>query len=225
MSVTLGQLKTRSRQRADMETSDFIEDSELASYINSSLAELYDLLVAAYGEDYFLAEYDFSTAANTDDYALPTNFYKLKGVDAQLNNNDWFTIRPFNFNERNRNQNLQWGLIGGPNVRYRLMGSNIKFSPLPESIFPIKLWYVPKATELVADSDSFDDLNQYAEYIIIDAAIKMLQKEESDVTVLMAQKQAMKRRLEEMSLNRDAGSPDSISDIYAENNDFWSRRS
>jgi hypothetical protein len=225
MSVTLLQLKNRARQRADMETSDFIEDSELVGYINASLAELYDLMVAAYGEDYFLDNYTFSTVASQADYSLPADFYKLKGVDARINGSDWYSIRPFNFNERNRNQDVTWGLIGGPNVRYRIVGSNIKFSPLPEGIYPMQLWYVPLAPTMAADGDTFDDLNQYGEYVVIDAAIKMLQKEESDVSVLMAQKQAMKRRLEEMSLNRDAGQPESISDIYSENNEFWFWRS
>jgi len=41
----------------------------------------------------------------------------------------------------------------------------------------------------------------------------------------MAQKQAMKRRIEEAANNRDAGSPLKVSDIYAENNWFWFSRS
>lgn len=223
--VTLAELRTRVRQRSDMETSDFVADDELNGYINASIAELYDLLVSAYGADYFLAEHSFGTVINTIDYALPVDFYKLKGVDANINDNNWFSVRPFNFNERNRNQDVTWGLLNGPTIRYRLMGSNIKFSPAPNATYQMRIWYVPLATILVADSDSFDDLNQYAEYVVIDAAIKCLQKEESDVSVLAAQKMAMKRRLEEMADNRDAGQPDSVSDIYAENNEFWFTRS
>jgi hypothetical protein len=225
MSVTLLELKNRARQRSDMESSEFVSDTELVGYINSSLAELYDLLVAAYGEDYFIDEFDITTASNTAAYDLPDDFYKLKGVDAKINTSDWFTVRPFNFNERNRNQDVAWGLTAGPNIRYRLLDAQIKFSPVPEGIYSVKLWYVPLAPILAADDDTFNDLNQYAEYVIIDAAIKMLIKEESDVSVLMNQKMAMKRRLEEMSLNRDAGQPESISDIYAENNEFWFTRS
>jgi hypothetical protein len=61
--------------------------------------------------------------------------------------------------------------------------------------------------------------------VIIDAAIKCLQKEESDVQVLMAQKAAMKRRIEVAASNRDAGSPLSVSDVYRGNNSFWYSRS
>jgi hypothetical protein len=226
MSVSLLQLKERSRQRADMESSDFVSDSELTSYINSSLAELYDLLVAAYGEDYFLADpFSITTAVSTSDYALPEDFYKLKGVDCKISGNEWYSLRPFNFNERNRNADVVWGLVGGPNIRYRIMGSKIKFSPLPDGQYPIQLWYVPLAPTLVDDADEFNDVNKFSEYVVVDAAIKMLQKEESDVSVLMAQKEALKRRLEVMAENRDAGQPESVSDIYAENDQAWFWRS
>ena len=218
MSVTLAQLKTRARQRSDMENSTFVSDSELTSYINSSLAELYDLLVAAYGDEYFLANpYPISVVTGTADYTLPTDFYKLKGVDASVNGSQWLNVLPFNFNERNRGQN------GAPEtLRYRIMGSNIKFNPAVSA--SVQIWYVPVAPTLVSDADTFNDVNKYSEYIVVDAAIKMLQKEESDVSVLMAQKQALKRRLEEMAGNRDAGSPESVTDIYAQYDDFWYNR-
>jgi len=223
--ITLLELRNRARQRSDMETSDFVSDAELNGYINSSIAELHDLLVSAYGSDYFLSDYSFTTSLGTNDYSLPSDFYKMKGLDVNIQGNNWFSVRPFNFNERNRNQDLTWGLLLGPSIRYRLMGSKIKFSPAPDSSYNARLWYVPKAAVLTADTDQYDDLNQYAEYVIVDAAIKMLQKEESDVSVLMAQKQALKKRLEEMADNRDAGQPETISDIYAENNEYWFWRS
>jgi hypothetical protein len=84
MSVTLLQLKDRSRQRADMENSEFVTDAELTIYINGSIAELHDLLVASYGSDYFLSSTTFSTVAGTESYSLPADFYKLMGVDVQV---------------------------------------------------------------------------------------------------------------------------------------------
>lgn len=219
--VTLAQLKERARQRSDMENSAFIGETELTDYINASIAELHDLLISAYGEDYFLSEDDFSTVAGTADYALPTDFYKLRGVDISLNSSDYITAKPFNFNERNRNSDATWGSRSATNFRYRLMGSNIKLNPTPQAVANIRLWYVPTATKLVVDADQYDDLNQYSEYVVVDAAIKMLQKEESDVTVLLNQKMALKRRLEEMANNRDIGSPLAIQDIYSENDELW----
>lgn len=224
MSMTLLQLRTAARQRADMVENNFITDAELTSYINSSIAELYDLLVSCYGADYYTSSTTFTTVNGTADYALPADFYKLKGVDVQMADK-YFTLQPFNWNERNRNTNLSWGLLTGPAMRYRIVADNLKLVPTPTSGYTVKLWYVPVATKLTSDSDTFSDINQYYEYVITDAAIKMLQKEESDVTVLMAQKAALTQRIQAMANNRDAEKADSISDIYAENDEYWFYRS
>lgn len=225
MVHTLADLRLRSRQRADRENSNFIENPELDFLINGSAAELHDLLISAGSADYSVEDYSFSTVSNVDSYTLPANFYKMKGVDAQITADKWYSMRPFNFNERNRNNDVTWGLINGPNIRYRLLGNNIKFSPAPEANYQIRLWFTPTAPLLVNDTDTLKDLNFFAEYVIVDVAIKYLQKEESDVTVLQQQKAELKRRIEIMANNRDEGQPESVSDIYAENSDFWFTRS
>jgi len=221
MSITLLQLRTQARDRADMANSQFISDDELNNYINASIAELHDLLIACYDAEYFLKSTSFNTTANTADYTLPTDFYKLKGVDVRLNGGDYTTLRPFNFNERNNKTGLSNFVVFGIEFRYRLVGGNLSFSPAPDNTYDVKLWYVPVATKLTSDSDTLNDLNQYSEYVITDAAIKMAQKEESDVSILAAQKLDLRKRIENMAQNRDAANPESISDIYAETSEYF----
>lgn len=224
MTITLLQLRTECRQRTDMENSEFVQDTELNSYINKSIAELHDILVQSYGSDYFVISDDFNTAADTASYALPEDFYKLHGVDAALNGQDYVNIKKFNFNERNRFDDISvWNTYGVPSVRYRIVGGDITFSPVPDSTIAMRLWYTPVATVLIEDDDELNDFNQYSEYVIVDAAIKMLQKEESDVSVLMAQKQALLQRITYAAQNRDAGEPESVSDIYSENDEYYNR--
>ena len=225
MSMTLAQLRTEARFRANMENSKFVEDAELTSYINSAIAELHDLLISCYSNDYYINTYLFNTVGNTADYALPADFYQLRGVDVKLNAGEFFTINKFNFNERNRNTDLNWGLIGGPSLRYRLVGNNLRFNPTPDGAYQVRLWYIPVATKLVADSDTLADLNQYYEYVVVQAAIMMLQKEESDVSVLAALKADLRNRIQSMAQNRDADKADSVQDIYAEANDYYFYRS
>ncbi len=232
MGITLTQLIAQSRQRADQENSLFITDAELTTYINASIAELHDLLISAYDSDYSVSSVTFNTVAGTSSYALPngvaysaaTEFYKLRGVDAAITGTDYQTLKPFNFNERNRNSEVAWNALDAPNVRYRVVGSNLMFSPAPTGVYSVKLWYIPVATKLSAGADILSDVNQFSEYVITDAAIKCMQKEESDVSVLMAQKAALAQRIMSMAQARDAGSGDSVSDIYAENSDFYFNR-
>lgn len=223
MTITLAELRLQSRQRADMVNSTFVSNSELTSYINSSIAELRDLLCEAYGEDYFVTEYEFTTDGSAS-YPLPANFYELKAVDLKADTQNWINVQRFNFNERNRLNNSEvvaWG--GVNNVKYRLVGTNIKLAPVPPSGTDMRLWYVPLPTALVNDNDTLQDFNSYSEYVIVDAAIKMMQKEESDVTVLMLQKQALAKRISDKAANRDATYPESVSDIHAEDLDYWGR--
>lgn len=222
MTITLSELRTQARQRADMTASTFVEDSELNSYINNSIAELHDLLIGAYNEDYVMESYEFDSTLNEISYDLPTDFYKLRGVDVRMSNGEFATVKRFNFNRRNEDNNsYAWNLLGLPYLEYRLVGSQIRFNRIPDVNTHFRIYYHPLASKLVSDSDEFNDINAYSEYVIVDAAIKMMQKEESDVSVLVMQKEALKKRIEDMAQNRDANEPESVTDIYAENNDYY----
>lgn len=228
MAITLSELRTQTRNRADMSQSEFVTDSELNFYINQSIRELHDILTDAYQSDYYMSTNTFNTVSGTDSYALPSDFYELRGVDVKLNSNEWYTLKKFNFNERVRyKQSGSWNYSNAPYLRYRLNGNNIMFNPTPDSSNQtIRIWYTPVATELVNDGDSFADFNGFSEYVIVDAAIKCLQKEESDVSVLMAQKGALLDRIRNKAQQRDANESDSVQDVYAENDDiYWRNRS
>lgn len=226
-TLALSEIRTRCRERADMESSQFVTDSELNFYINQSIAELHDMLIQSYGSEYYVKSVEFQTVGQQESYDLSTiitddDFYKLRGIDAKLNGDDWFTLQRFNFNERNRFQHFGvWDYLGITNVRYRILGNEVRFVPIPDRNVTIRMWYIPRAGTLVNDTDTYNDFNGWIEYVIVDCAIKMLNKEESDVSVLLAEKQLLKRRIEEVSNNRDAANPESIQDIYIENDDFF----
>lgn len=225
-SLTLAQIRLAAQQRANMENSQFVTDTEWNSMINQSYYELYDLLVQKYGNDYYVApplQIPLDNRANQT-YPLPDGvnysaapaFYKLMGVDLQLyaGTNNYLTLHPFMFSERNKFASPNFAALQGvlrPN--YRLQGNNIALIPVSPSGISMRVWYVPRLVELVSDSDSADGISGWDEYIIVDAAIKALQKEESDVSVLFAQKQALIARIEAAGENRDQGAPQTISDV------------
>ena len=222
-AVTLQYLITTSRQRADMVNSQFVTDAELTSYINASYAELYDLLVQKYGDDYFVANvYPFATDGINDSYNLPDDFYKLLGVDLNLSgtSDSFVTLQKFMFKDRNRYAvpNFQ-SFYGVTNLRYRVRGTKLWFTPMPAGGQTIRMWYVPKITYLVLPADVMDGVSGWEEYIVVDAAIKMLEKEESDPSVFLLQKQALIQRIEAAAENRDAGSPQVV--IDNQYNDMW----
>jgi len=219
-NTTLLKLRTQSRLRADKVNSGFILDSELNQYVNNSITELYDLLVGAYGNDYYLKKYQFSTDGINSEFALPADFYKLEGIDLNVNASNFITLKPYMFNERARFQNgSNWSansMAQGP--RYHLKASTVDFVPTP-SVNALTMYYIPASPELIGDSDTFDGINGWEEYVVVDAAIKMLQKEESDVSVLAAQKQALVLRINAMAENRDMGHSFKVQDVQQRYND------
>lgn len=213
--MSLGQVRLLSQQRADRVNSQFVTLPEWNSYINQSYFELYDILVQKYGNEYFVAApYQFTTTGDQF-YDLPPLFYKELGLDLGLNQgqNAWLTLKRFNFIDRNTYlyPQLTTNLLGIAGLRYRIMGNQLELIPQPSAGQTMQLWYIPRMTELLKDTDVVDGISGWTEYIIVDAAIKALQKEESDVSVLVAQKMALLQRIESAAENRDAGEPDTIS--------------
>lgn len=226
-TMSLSELMVAVRQRADMmpngyvpslgSTSYFVTDPELISYINQSYFELYDLMVSCFGEDYFVKTPPqmIATVQGTALYALAADFYKLLGVDLLLGSTDdsAVTLKKFEFLARNRYAvPNQQSFAGVTNLRYRLQGNNLWLTPDPSGGQNIRVWYVPRLTPLAALVDTADGISGWTEYIITDAAIKCMQKQESDVSVLMAQKQSIASRVKTMADTRDAGAPPTVSD-------------
>lgn len=212
------------RQRADVVNSQFVTDAELNDFINDSNAELWDLLVTTYGENYYQKigsdgnGSTFNTVNGTATYALngtvctANDFYKLAGLDVQQGA-VWVPLRRFTNQERTRNQNTNWVIPTFGNVRYRLMGTQLEFIPTPSGVFTLRPRYVPTATILVGDSDTFDSINAWHEYSVCDAAAKVLEKMQLDSSPLVQRKMAMIKRIQDSAPNRDQGEPNRVTDI------------
>jgi hypothetical protein len=240
--MSLSELDIRSRQRADRLNSMFVTKPEINSYINQSMFELYDLLITVY-EDYFKAPSAtfLTTGGNQQLYPMPnglisflndskTSFiadpiYKLLGVDLGLSastqgNNGWVSMGKYNYLDRNKYFYPTPGstIYGVFECQYRWMGTNIELIPTPSGNQPIRLQYIPRLKSLLMPTDmTTTSISGWLEYVLTDVAIKILQKEESDVSVLMAQKQALMVRIESSANNKDAGRPDTITDVRSGN--------
>lgn len=214
-TLTLAQLRTRAREKADMVNSTFVTDSELNGYINSSYQEFYDLLTNSV-EDYNITVTNF-TVASGNTQALPSDFYKVRGIDDMTDSANPTPVRKYNFNERN-DYTVQYGFSDrfSP-VKYRIIGDNFYFLPAELAPRPYRLWYVPICPSLVNDSDTAKGINGWLEYVFTDAAIKCLNKEESDTKVLYRAKKDLIDRIEAMRINRDQALPEKISRIRNKN--------
>lgn len=215
--TTVGNVVIECRQRCDKVNSLFYSDQEMISMVSQSYKELYDIIIQKFGDDYYVADpYSFTTTNGDQFYALPSDFYKLLGVEVALNYGDpnsWVSLKEFNFAQRNLyNFPNVYTMYGITNLRYRLNGNNLYIVPIPSAGQFVRIWYSPRPNQLINSTDTLDAISGYEEYIVADVCIKMLAKEESDVSVFAAQKQALLQRIIEAAENRDVGMPQTVTD-------------
>lgn len=214
--ITVGNIKLQALQRTDLLGSTHFTNQELISMINASYKEYYDLIVQKFADMYYVATpYEFQTETNERRYDLPDDFYKALGLDiAQAGSAaNWVSLKNTNFINRNfYSQNFAPNQGWLQSIEYTFVGNTIMFTPPPGGVQTFRLWYNPKPNQLALDTDIVECYSGWEEYIICDVAIKMLQKEESDVSVFGAQKNAMLQRIEAAAENRDAGQAYHVSD-------------
>jgi hypothetical protein len=146
----------------------WLTDAEVDRRLNESLSRLYGQLVVARGEEYYRTSTGGNTTANTATYALPATMLSLLGIDVTISG-EVFTIKRIGFEERNRFQNVTgWNQM--QQIRYSLEGSNVRFFPTPDGVFPVTIWYVPVFTNLAADDDTFEGYSNWEHWAVVDAA-------------------------------------------------------
>ncbi len=229
---TLNELIAEVRQRSDMVNSDFVTDAEVTRYINESISELYDMLITAKGQEWFIREYALTTLASQDSYEIPAaeDFYILLGVDLNSGAENPSPLRPYMLDERHDRAHFDTRPFlyqNGTNLRYRLSGTvkatapgigtynhRITFKPTPPAGLNITLLYIPHAPVLVTGAtDVWDGFNGWEEYAIVDSAIKCLEKEESSTVALERRKERLIQRINGLASAHDDGFPERVTDV------------
>lgn len=209
---TLASLRSRCKQRSNMENSSFVSDTEWNDYINYSISELRDMIISKAGDDYFATSANFPLDNQNETYSLPTDFYKILWCELLGNDGYYYKMKRFEISEMNSNANAAF-LAQLPEIRYRLREDKLWLNPLSAlGGRTVRLWYVPLAPELSLDGDTLQGFNGWDEYIVLRAAIIALEKEESDTSALSMRLEQLRLRVEAMSGNRDQAQPMRIQD-------------
>lgn len=225
-TVTLETLISDVRLYADMRgsnvaTSGFLTDAELTRLINLQLTELYDLLLAARGQDYYITSDTISIVNGTASYALPDDFYQLKSLTLEWSSQEHELVRPINsVAARVRFENDEtWD--SGSRKGYRMRGGDVEFLPTPTRAVTCRVQYVPAFTDLVASGGSpntFDGVNGWEKLVVLGAAIEALKIEEKVSSHLQDEYARQYARIQGLAADRDADNPMQIEDVCPEEN-------
>lgn len=230
-TFTLSELMTRVRRRCDMENSNFVSDAELREYINGSLTALWDLLLKA--DPSRFQTYEVITGdGSTAEFPVPADYYGTVGIDFLQSGDITYALERITGRDRNRFL-LQ---SAGDSIAY-----DFRYNPNNPALPLLRLFprpyngnlylhhYIvaaPKyATDGTDDAEVIHGINGWEEYVVIDAAIKCLSKEESPPAALERQLAAMTDRLIDAAENRaieNAGYViDAVTPGYEDPADFW----
>ncbi len=232
-AVTLATLRAKARERADLTGSLHLTDTadSLDGWINEGAQKLHDLYVQAYGEDYLEKSAALTTVAAQTDYTLPTDFYKLLGIELPVNGT-MRSLKKFNRAERNGISDIS-AVTALTMPRYKLSKGVVRLLPAPSGVLVGKIWYAPllqvtKAdtsviNTLVDGTDTINFENGAERYIIKYAARIAMSREESDVRDITAELEAEEAKLQAIIEERDAAAPASAVDIEAIDYDPWER--
>lgn len=236
--MNLGYIRYLAQLKADKLNSQYLTLDEWNSNINQSMFELADILTTKFGDDYFMAPPLLIPLTGLVSYPLPdgSNYpvngvnspamYKLLGIDANVSgaapgpNAGWIPLSRANWSDRDRF--TTWpGQAGSLNniyqMSYREMGQSLFLFPTNQNML-IQLWYIPIMDQLLQDTEMLlFSFSGWSEYIIVDAAMKAMVKEESleKWNVLNAMKNQLILRIETTAANRDAGQANTVSNTRA----------
>ena len=210
MAYDRAELRTLIRQRADMENSTFIGDTELNNYIQDSVRALHDKLIAACGQQFGWAVQTIATTAGDDEYSLANDFYRLLRVDI-LDGDYSYPLERWDPSEIVRDTaQRNWLSEARPRYRMRLPPGEIVFIPPPDGVYTIEVHYHIAAPTL--DDDTDDTAGIFDEWIILDGAIKCRTKEETDVGQLQSERAIFEQRIDAWARQFDHYKPAHIID-------------
>lgn len=217
---------------ADMPNTTFATSAEGYERINYSIAKLYGKLVNSAGADFFRESRSLTTTANaayTDIGAtgsslntLSGSFLRLLSLEATIGEYPQTIPELPDWEMRHAFAN-QVGWTGRPGVSWRAAGpfytleyaangARIHWWPTPVTTHTVTAWVIPTAPILVQTSDTFDGINGFEDWVIHDVAIYLKQREESDPSVLMAERDRLEGDMLKM-LTRKHASPARVRDV------------
>lgn len=210
-TITLANLRTRARDRANMENSLFVTDSIFNSYINYAVSDLREKITSKVGEDYFASSSSSALTPGQETLNLPSDFFKLLWVEVLGEDGNYYPLRRFEIAEK---PVLSYGISHpGTEIKYRLRADTLWLQPANATGGrTVRLWYVPMPATLALDSDTLNGYNGWDEYVVLLAARKALVKEEQDVSDIDRELVVFNERLESMIPNRDQARPMRIQD-------------
>lgn len=227
MSKTLLQLRTTTRMYLDEVSAADWSDAQIDEQINYKYLEVYTAVIDTF-EDYYRTKSTTNLIANQQEYALPSDFYKMRRLEAQyVDGADFYKVTRFEFDQvlTRSVQSSQIGSTSKPN--YYLSGTFLGLLPIPTQSITngLVMWYIKQVPELSSNTDQIDIPfpDRYAGMIPKAAAAELLRKGQQEEDVAAKYLEEFERMLLKMQQeleDRKAEGSKMIIDTVGDSMDF-----
>ena len=207
LTKTLAQLRTSLKIRAGMNTNGTSVDltpTVLNEIINDAVYEGWDVITGKW-LDYYTTNTQISVSSGTDNYAVPTDFYKLRALWI-LDGSRYWKLRPIDLDAAHE---YTGDTVGNKqSYRYRIMARSIYIAPVPASAETLRLYYIPIKTEMTSDSDSITlDVPIELKYILSIAWRDVLDRQNLDPSPAINKMTQYEAKLRTAADSLDAAEP------------------
>jgi hypothetical protein len=201
-------------------TKEQLNNSQLTGWINSSIASFVDL-ISIHEPAYYLKRGDVNVVAGINQYALPTDFYKVIGVAVK----DTSRVDGYSVMDRTQWESRYDDITdtSKDSAKYYIMGDSLYIHPTPGWSDVVRIEYIPYPTKLVASADTFKFYNGWEEYVILDTCVKVCALLKADPSIYLAGQQKMEARLVK-NARIDIAKPIVVTDVYRGNKYFGRRK-
>ena len=148
------EIRTSVRKLLNESTAGFWSDDDLNNYINMANQRV-NSIIAASRSDFFTVSATFNTISGTKSYAWPTDCKYIRRIEV------YDTSDPSNILKLDEMKFPRTEAVGSWDISYpgqpRMYisrGGQIDLYPIPDSVYPLRIYYEPRQSDLATDSDS-----------------------------------------------------------------------
>lgn len=230
-NVTLAKLRGLARLYADQrpggatafvpDTSGVADVATCNDLVNLALTELYDLLIAARGHEYYVTAAAVAVVAGTATYSLPADFYELLSLTLEWGpTTNEVVLGLDKLDNRADFTNFSVWSMYSPKV-YRLRGSLVELLPTPTAQVTGRLQYIPALAPLVNDGDVFDGVNGWEKIVALRVGMELRSIAKQEAGDLSGLYQAERERIQGLAAERQASTPKAVQDVFPEGSMSW----
>ena len=221
---TLLELRTAVRRRSDMPGDTFVSNSEVNDYINLGVYRLTSKLIKFYTAKRFRKEVTLSTVAGQNSYSLPADHFQTEYLRVDLQGLRYDIPRTNNaqVDTQASGSGLTWSNSG---VGFGVWGEQLRFDPAPNQVHTVTHVYLATIpvtnvsgvlkAEMDTDTDTFNSEWGWHDWVVLWAAKRCLQKEESDVGSINVELEEFEQDIEAIAKDKAIGAAPKTKEVYS----------